>query len=193
MSHLNATVCRVAAVGVGAARAIPVFDIMSPEITRAACRVPNDSKVVYGRMNQAGLQYGPQFRRLRNIHGNATSATASIEVHGSHKLSSGYNIHPAVLDNAFQLGAVIEEDGVAADETFVPASVELFVLSEPIRTGDTVLAMSAAKSDQYTEGTVRDHRLLTARGDTVMSLKGLLAKPLNSAAGRSPRSLSTIT
>jgi len=140
-------------------------------------------------MNQAGLQYGPQFRRLRNIHGNATRATASIEVGGSLKLSTGYNIHPSVLDNAFQLGAVIEEDGVDTDETFVPASVDLFVLSEPVRTGESVVAMSMAKSDQYTEGTIRDHRLLTAGGVGIMSLSGLLAKPLNSAGRKVAKKL----
>jgi NADPH:quinone reductase-like Zn-dependent oxidoreductase/3-oxoacyl-(acyl-carrier-protein) synthase/acyl carrier protein len=189
MSHLNATVCRVAFVEPGTDRVCLGADMMSPEAIRAACRVPSDSKVVYGRMNHAGLQYGPQFRRLRNIHGNARSATACIEVHGSQKLPTGYNIHPAVLDNAFQLGAVIAEDGVAEDETFVPASVDLFFLSEPVRTGQSVMAMSAAKSDQYTEGTIRDHRLLTSRGSLIMSLKGLLAKPLNSAGRKAAKKL----
>ena len=55
MSHLNATVCRVSDVAAGSAPVASNAEVVSPEIVRAACRLPSDSKVVYGRMNQAGL------------------------------------------------------------------------------------------------------------------------------------------
>jgi acyl transferase domain-containing protein/NADPH:quinone reductase-like Zn-dependent oxidoreductase/acyl carrier protein/thioesterase domain-containing protein len=189
MSHLSASVCRVVGVVAELGARVSSDTIMNAEVARVACTDPNDSKQVYSRMYAAGLQYGPRFRRLRNIHSNRTTATARIAAPGLQKLSTGYNIHPSVLDNVLQLGAVIEEDGVDENETFVPASVDLFVLAEPVASSDSLVAISACVSDAYTDGTIRDHRLMTSRGTSIMSLKGLVAKALNSSGRKLPQKL----
>lgn len=124
-------------------------------------------------------------RRLRNIHASKISACSLITASDTKKLSTGYLIHPAVLDNAFQLGAVIEEDTVNKDETYVPAGIEAYVVAQVGNQSDSLLALSQAKT-QDIDGTVRDHQIIDQDGITLMSLSGLLAKPLTSQASRKP-------
>jgi hypothetical protein len=50
------------------ARAAASFGERSPECQRAAAPVPRATAAVYALLRETGLEYGPAFRLLRNVH-----------------------------------------------------------------------------------------------------------------------------
>eukprot|EP00889_Picochlorum_renovo_P002060 jgi/Picre1/29090/NNA_004483.t1 len=181
ISHLSAQFNQAVQIDRNGRRNLETGSSKSMEVARAQCSLPRDSGHIYSEMNSAGLQYGPAFRRMRNIHGNRTDACSQIVVGDATNITTGYKIHPSVLDNTFQLGAVIEEDGVSKDETFVPAAIDAFVVVDSVHSREQIMAQSKARSSEHLGGTLRDHRLQTSDGADIMHLQGLLAKPMTSS------------
>ncbi|KAF5555172.1 polyketide synthase, partial [Fusarium phyllophilum] len=67
------------------------------------CVLPIESRVFYHDAAEAGLQYGGWFQLMRNIKWDGkTSAVASVDLPSS-KFSIRSLVHPAVLDQAFQV------------------------------------------------------------------------------------------
>jgi hypothetical protein len=50
------------------AHAAALFGERSPECQRAAAPVPRATAAVYAQLRETGLEYGPAFRLLRNVH-----------------------------------------------------------------------------------------------------------------------------
>jgi hypothetical protein len=50
------------------AKAASSFGERSPECQRAAAPVPRATTAVYAALRESGLEYGPAFRLLRNVH-----------------------------------------------------------------------------------------------------------------------------
>jgi hypothetical protein len=50
------------------AKAAASFGERSPECQRAAAPVPRATTAVYAALRESGLEYGPAFRLLRNVH-----------------------------------------------------------------------------------------------------------------------------
>lgn len=101
-----------------AAEPMPMDEIKS------RCGTAVDAQQLYARLSEHGLQYGPQFQRVRHLWRGVGQVLSEIEtVDGQHGGSS-YHLHPAVLDAALQsLIAGLEWD--ASDKrTFVPVGIK---------------------------------------------------------------------
>ncbi|PNG99823.1 Phenolphthiocerol synthesis polyketide synthase type I Pks15/1, partial [Tetrabaena socialis] len=164
-THLSARVVQVAsalpaaAPPAGAASAAPhaaspmcsaaAAGPLSADAVRASAPYPLSPARMYGDLSAAGLQYGPAFRRLRNLHAAPAAATACLHPPGREEHGAYLATHPSLLDCAFQLGAAIGAGGDGSDggaaagdgaskpaapqRTFVPVAVKLFCVSLPHR------------------------------------------------------------
>ncbi len=136
------------------------------DAARARCQVPHDAAHLYASLSSIGLQYGPAFRLLDAVHASAAdpasaapagtgapapearaAGTRPAVVSGAAAASIAprttdgwggctFAVHPAALDCAFQLGAVVPQGGMGGhapagrqqQQVYVPACVELFAL-----------------------------------------------------------------
>mgnify|MGYP001806729484 CR=1 FL=1 len=131
---------------------VPAFagrrqQLLSADALRAAAPEPLPAAAMYGSLAAAGLQYGPAFRRLRNLHqqgssgggagGLATACLAPVSVTAgavseasdagavvgprdgaaAAAAAGGYLVHPALLDSAFQLGGAVQDGGGDGDSS----------------------------------------------------------------------------
>ena len=198
MLHLRGTLALVAA-GTAAALAAPkpAAACVSADAMRAACRQPSDTAAVYRGLQAAGLQYGPAFRQLRGIQQGDSAAAASLG-DGSTGTGfqaqqdadvSGFLLHPALLDSCLQLGALVPEPAgtAAGDAAYVPASVAVYLVQQPLPQGAAAAAVVRRSPDAQRKAaaaTYRDHTLLSGTGAMLAILAGLEAKQLNASGSR---------
>ena len=93
---------------------------------RAAKLEPVEVTAYYSRLEDVGVAYGPNFRGVRQLWSSPNGALGRIELPadapGARDL---YNIHPALLDAAFQVmgGALLSTDSARGD-VFLPIGAE---------------------------------------------------------------------
>ena len=158
VTHVRGSLCRLRSQG----QAAPVpgqgsgRGALSADACRARTPEPQGVAALYCDLAAAGLQYGPRFRGHRCVHrvsegsgaqGVGASSHISVPEIGP---SSGFVVHPAALDCAFQLGAVVPDAAQEAGVTYVPTSVALFYASPQPRMGGSgrQLGMPAHGSDE---------------------------------------------
>ena len=93
---------------------------------RAAELVPMDVAAYYGRLEDVGLAYGPNFRGVRELWSSPTGALGRLELSADAPgVREAYNIHPALLDAAFHVlgGALLSTDSARAD-VFLPIGAD---------------------------------------------------------------------
>lgn len=172
--------------------------VPSAELARAGCTEPQATAGVYSRLLSAGLQYGPEFRLLRSIQRGASGAAGWLRAAGRDAPVSGFLLHPALLDNALQLGAVVPEEAAAAgadasdDAAFVPAGLAVYAVASPLQQGSAVLAQArraAGRGAAQAAGsaTYRDHAVLSGSGAVLAVLDGLEAKRLHGSGSEARR------
>lgn len=90
---------------------------------RAAQLEPVDVAAYYGRLQDVGVAYGPNFRGVRQFWSSPNSALGRIELPADAPgARDSYNIHPALLDAAFQVvGGVLLS---ASEDIFMPIGAE---------------------------------------------------------------------
>nr|ALQ32786.1 putative polyketide synthase [Fusarium babinda] len=115
-----------------------------------SCTAPVDSRVFYHDAADAGLQYEDSFQLMRNIQWDGqTSAVARIDLPKSESEPRRF-VHPAVLDQAFQVLRVSSGQQPAAN---VPVRLEnMWCSSKSWRTGSVRwLSQSTLKVHGYGE------------------------------------------
>lgn len=143
VTHVQGSLCRLSSQG----QAAPVpgqgrgKGALSADACRARTPEPQGVAALYCDLAAAGLQYGPRFRGHRCVHrvsegsgaqGVGASSHISVPEIGP---SSSFVVHPAALDCAFQLGAVVPDAAQEAGVTYVPTSVALFYAAPQPRMG----------------------------------------------------------
>jgi len=94
------------------------------------CTVPVSSSRFYSHADKVGLQYGPCFQNLTNIHHGGRSACATLVVHDTkasiaEKHEDPHLLHPTTLDCMFQLlFAGLNDGGGAPEAAAVPFFIE---------------------------------------------------------------------
>ena len=183
--HLRGTLALFAAAAGAACGSSPAGAVPSADAARAACREPQATAAVYRGLAEAGLQYGPAFRLMRGIRKGGAGAAASLCSAERDADVSGFLLHPALLDNSLQLGAVVPEPeaegagGQAAAS--VPAGLAVYALQQPLPQHGTLQALvrrSGAAARKAAAATYRDHTLLGSCGSVLAVLDGLEAKQL---------------
>ncbi len=168
---------------------------LSADANRARCPVPLAPTVLYGKLSEAGLQYGPPFRPLLAIHTDPQAGLAvgrlaprpqsqqstARQVAACWQQSSspdGHFIHVAALDGLLQLGAAAAVAQAASGArsapggAYVPARVAAYTVA---------LRADAAGSCALPPAACEDHMFgLAAAAATGAAAAGSGAKDLAS-------------
>lgn len=76
----------------------------------------------YGRFTAGGLEYGPVFQGVRALRSNAGAAWAELALPDG-VAETGFGLHPALLDSAFQVVAAIGVEAGDSGPVYLPQGV----------------------------------------------------------------------
>ncbi|MGE3743329.1 MAG: beta-ketoacyl synthase N-terminal-like domain-containing protein, partial [Geminicoccaceae bacterium] len=138
-------------------------------------RLPNmqDRSEIYRRLDCLGLQYGDQFHNLEAAWCGVDEALGRISATPEIAAEAGrYQVHPAILDAAFQLLATLPVEG-----TYLPVGVERIVVHRP-----RVCAAWAfvRKVSETSTRIVADVTLADEEGRVVVAAAGLTCRLFDS-------------
>lgn len=92
---------------------------------QARCAQPVDLEALYESLAELGLNYGQQFRTLRQLQVGSGEFLAQVEVTADLADADDYHLPPMLLDGAFQAIAALQgEDADSSDFIYLPTSVE---------------------------------------------------------------------
>lgn len=155
----------------------------STDSIRARNNAPLATVKLYSDLSKAGLQYGPAFRLLRDIHTSAGAASARVQDCSDH---GRYMLHPAALDNAFQLGAAVSDSSAAAGQTYIPATVDIMYSgSTGLSLNDLTAAASVAgpaKGSKAGASSIRRDIKLVSSSAGGCIVQGLESRAMGAAA-----------
>ncbi len=128
----------------------------------------------YDRLRQHGLQYGPEFQRVKYLFRDTVNSWAVVvNPSASHSISTC--IHPATLDSCLQTIVAAIPDSV--QRTLLPTAVERFEFLRPIDSlAEVVCSVDSACPDE-SSGYVTNLRVLDLQGNLIARLTGLRLEP----------------
>ncbi|XP_026190294.1 uncharacterized protein LOC113146609, partial [Cyclospora cayetanensis] len=150
-----------------------------PDIdTRAlleACPDEVDMATAYAEFQKVGLSYGPRFRTMKRAFKGKNTVVGLVQAVSPKNFERGFRIHPAVMDGALQLSAILLSEG--RRRAMIPFSFESV----------TLLSASADKeiwskvtllSRTPTAATV-DVQLFTSDGKVIADFGGVTFRQLD--------------
>jgi acyl transferase domain-containing protein len=161
--------------------------IASPPLSdlRFRLRKAMDPAALYEQLRRRGLHYGPAFQCLEQLWRRDREALGLLRLPSALAQQAGvYQVHPALLDAAFQLvAAALPANFFQSSETtlFVPTALAglCFHRRPALRCwGHAFVRQIAA------EGLEADIRLLDETGETLLEVARLRLQPLRSRADR---------
>ncbi|OTA60261.1 polyketide synthase-like protein [Hypoxylon sp. EC38] len=158
--------------GMGRKSILPVSDSVSREIW------PMDRW--YGKLEEEGLRFGPQFRSLTSLSTDSSrirtdaTSTVRLEPPTARNSCTKYDMHPITIDACFQTAIL---SGTAGDMSSLRAYLPVFISECWIRSTPTKalgneaeIHTRAAKTGIFTQ---RVDCTLRATGDVLINLKGV--------------------
>jgi thioester reductase-like protein len=146
------------------------------------CPEALDPERLYDAFSQLGLEYGAAFRGLRRVARGATEVIADVELAPDLE-TSGYGVHPALLDAALQAIAALSRDSEPA--LLLPFEFGRCVLHQPV---GAFAHLHARLLEPATSSAMRVDLVLSNRdGDVLVEIGGLylrravFAEPKSSA------------
>ncbi|MFF2085072.1 type I polyketide synthase [Nocardia sp. NPDC058176] len=143
-----------------------------PELDSA---VEFDPELFYSALRTHGLQYGPTFRRVTSVRASSDTVLATVDA--SIATGSGHLAHPAVVDAAMQVAALLFADDAIGEGALVPVAVDAVRLYGALPEQLTVLA----RRDPRTRLRA-DIELLDEAGNRCLHLVGVQVGALNPGA-----------
>ncbi|MGN9913462.1 SDR family NAD(P)-dependent oxidoreductase [Phytohabitans sp. LJ34] len=161
---------------------VPAPDRLDIEAMTAACGAPVEAERCYRALAESGLLYGPALRVLEHVRPGQSRVLARFRL--SEKSGSApYDVHPALLDGAFQALVGFSLDGPA------PARVP-FVIEEVATTATRlpttgwILATARSTGGQ---ADVFDLALADDSGTVAVRVTGLAVRPVAAGQPDNPR------
>lgn len=142
----------------------------SLEEARAACGNVMDAAEFYAALRRTGMEYGPAFQNIREMWLGEKQALARVAL-GADLPTSGYTIHPALLDACLQAaGASI----LSEDETYLPIAFEQIRLYRPA--GRELWSYARISPGATPESFSADLTFYTPEGDIAAQVNGMRLK-----------------
>ncbi|MBT9332220.1 type I polyketide synthase [Paracidobacterium acidisoli] len=135
----------------------------------------------YRQMARRGLEYGPAFRLLAESWKRGDAVLCRVRANGS----SGYVLHPAMLDSCFQSMLHLNplNGHAAAGDTWLPVAVEsMRVFGAAPAEGDVFVHGRLAEYDERRKVFAVDLRLLRGDGSVIAAIDGLAAQRVTQRA-----------
>jgi len=145
---------------------------------RAACSKATDAVEFYAALRRTGMEYGPAFQNIREMWLGEKEALARVEL-GPELPTSGYTIHPALLDACLQAaGASI----LSEDETYLPIAFEQIRLHRPA--GRELWSHARISPGATPESFSADLTFYTPEGEIAAQVNGMRLKRTSPATMR---------
>eukprot|EP00820_Chromera_velia_P004139 Cvel_3424.t1-p1 / transcript=Cvel_3424.t1 / gene=Cvel_3424 / organism=Chromera_velia_CCMP2878 / gene_product=Erythronolide synthase, modules 3 and 4, putative / transcript_product=Erythronolide synthase, modules 3 and 4, putative / location=Cvel_scaffold137:112354-129164(+) / protein_length=4811 / sequence_SO=supercontig / SO=protein_coding / is_pseudo=false len=131
-----------------------------------------DVSKIYAELRKIGLSYGPRFQTLKEAYKTGPeSIVGLISAEGAalQSFERGFRVHPAVLDGAFHLAAVLVSSG-GSGKAMVPFAIERAVIGKQTTPGAPVWAEMKLVEREAQAATVNLQLFETSTGTTVASL-----------------------
>ena len=133
---------------------------------RARIQQPVDLTSFYASLEDRGLRYGPAFRGVRQLWRQGPELLAELRLEGVD--TAGWNLHPALLDAAFQCMVAVANP--VAGVTVLPVGVRRIRCLRPVGEVARVYGRLNAAGEGAWEG---DLSLCDERGEVLVDLRGL--------------------
>jgi 1-acyl-sn-glycerol-3-phosphate acyltransferase len=143
---------------------------------RQRCTLELSHEAVYEQVARRGLKYGPAFAGMDEVRRGDGEAFGRVRLALPLDLD-GHEVHPALLDAAFQYLVVAAESREDAGG-FLPVGIEEVCLLRPPGESFLVHASIRAAKDEGFEG---DIDLFTEDGEVLLTVRGLRASTLEDA------------
>jgi len=151
------------------------------------CSEPLATEYMYRQLHDAGLEYGPPFRPLRNVKKGSNDACATVTQSVS-QIPVEFIFNPAILDGCLQLGGMVPRNNSetvdAKATTMIPAALEALVVGGT-RLGNnkaTALACRPSTATDTIAAILRNHKIITDAGVVVCAVEGLQSKATSAGA-----------
>lgn len=128
----------------------------------------------YDRLREHGLQYGPEFQRVRQLFRD-THHSWAVVTNPMGSFSETACIHPTTLDGCLQ--TIVEAIPDAVNKTYLPAAVKRFQLLKSTNSLTQVVCCVEPAWQDDTAEYITDLKLLDLQGHLVARLSGLRLKP----------------
>jgi acyl transferase domain-containing protein/acyl carrier protein len=142
---------------------------------RLRCDTQVDTKNLYTRLSEHGLQYGPEFQRIRGLWRGAGEVLSEIAEVDGNDSGSAYHIHPTILDAALQ-SLIAGLDWDASDKrTFVPVGIKRIAHHRRLNGNYWSYGRILEQSDERITGEIV---LCDAEGGVVAEIQGVRLQSL---------------
>jgi acyl transferase domain-containing protein/acyl carrier protein len=139
------------------------------------CDTAVDTEKLYARLSEHGLQYGPEFQRIRSLWRGAGEVLSEIADVRETEGGPTYHLHPAVIDAALQ-SLIAGLDWDASDKrTFVPVGVKRIAYHRRLNGACWSYGRILEQSDERITGEIV---LCDGSGDVAAEIQGVRLQSL---------------
>jgi hypothetical protein len=157
---------------------VPIADL------KAQCARSENGAAFYAKFSEFGLQYGPAFQTVQELHIADSFALAKLKL--AEHLNDDFGqfiLHPSLIDGALQTVAGLVKGGagsVSPGTPHVPFALDEIEILRPLTQICYAYAERAAGSAQQSRAgvTLFNIRLVNESGDVLVELKNLHVRPI---------------
>ena len=159
---------------------------LSIRALKAQCARAEDGAAFYERFKQHGVQYGPSFQTVQEIHVSESFALSRLKI--ADHLKDGFGqfiLHPSIIDGALQTAAGLV-GGSEPAALHLPFALDELEIVKAVPQACYAYAERAGAGAQHEAGvTTFNIRLLSEGGEVLIRFTNLLVRSL-AAAARTP-------
>jgi polyketide synthase PksL len=147
-----------------------------PQTLKAHCASIEDGTAYYERFRALGLQYGPSFQTIQELHLGDRFALAKLKLAGHLESDFGqFILHPSIIDGALQTIAGLA-GRVAPETPHLPFALDEIEILKPVP--QTCYAYAEFAGDHNGAVTKFNIKLLNESGEVLVKFRNLYVRPI---------------
>jgi hypothetical protein len=154
-------------------------DRISIQTLKAQCGRPAQAAAFYRTFSDYGLQYGPSFQTIQEIHVNGVFALSKLKIADHLKGDFGqFILHPSMIDGALQTIAALI-GGAELTGPHLPFALDEVDIVRPLpQTCYAYVEFADSRAGNSAGVRKFNIRILNESGDLLIALKNLYVRPL---------------
>ncbi|ACL75230.1 SDR family NAD(P)-dependent oxidoreductase [Ruminiclostridium cellulolyticum] len=159
------------------------IEVINIDSVRNRCTEHKKGEELYENLDKAGFNYQDGFKTIKNIWGNDKEALSRIILH--QKLSADfnmYNLHPSILDGAFQsITGIADDDVLNSGTVYLPFALgEVEIMGQLDKECYAYAVLTKAEKNSNVKKF--DIKILNSIGQTVVRIKDLSLRKYHKTA-----------
>jgi acyl transferase domain-containing protein/NADP-dependent 3-hydroxy acid dehydrogenase YdfG len=149
------------------------------EAVKARCARLEDRTAYYDELRAIGLQYGPAFQTIQELHSDGSIAVSRLKI--AENLRAGFDefmLHPALIDGALQtVGGLMK--GGQPQTAYLPFALDEIEIIRPVPHTCYAYAERSDETAPQNGGVTKFNvRILNESGDVLVRIRNLYVRPL---------------